>query len=294
MAGTSGNSSGDTTFDPAAFKAQQREQWSNAAQGWRKRWVTLEQAAQSLSDRMMELARVAPGMRVLDVATGIGEPAMTAARRVGPSGSVVAVDQAPQMLAVARERMRAAGIDNVDFVEGDAETVAMPLDSFDAVVCRWGLMFFPDVVGTLARLGGSLIPGGRLVAAVWGPPERVPLISFPFAVLARELGQPPAPPAGPSPFALSEPATLERVVRDAGFTDVRSEPFTVTYEFASLDDLLGYQGDVSAPLRTIMAAQSPERQAELWGTLADAAVAFAGADGVIRLANECLIVAGHR
>src|SRR5260370_6406082 len=108
---------GDTHIDPAVFKAQQREQWSNVAQGWRRRWAAFEQGAQPLSDRMMNLAHVAPGQRVLDVATGIGEPAMTAARQVGPSGSVVAIDQAPQMLAVARERMQAAGIRTVEVVE---------------------------------------------------------------------------------------------------------------------------------------------------------------------------------
>jgi ubiquinone/menaquinone biosynthesis C-methylase UbiE len=277
-----------------AFKAQQREQWSNAAEGWRKRWAAFEKGAQSLSDRMMELAQIAPGKRVLDVATGIGEPAMTVARRVQPGGSVVAIDQAPQMLAVARDRMWAAGIHNVEFIEGDAETVALPPDFFDAVVCRWGLVFFPDLVGTLARLRTSLVPGGRLAAAIWGPPEHVPLISLPFVVLTRELGQPPTPPSGPSPFALSEPATLEQAARDAGFMEVRSEPFTVTFEFPSVDDLLGHLGDVSAPLHTIMAAQCPERQAELWSKLADAAAAFTGADKTIRLPNDCLIVTGRR
>jgi ubiquinone/menaquinone biosynthesis C-methylase UbiE len=284
----------ETQFDPMDFKAQQREQWSNAAQGWRKRWPAFEQGAQALSDRMMELAHIAPDARVLDVATGIGEPAMTAARRVGPSGSVVAIDQAPQMLAIARERMQAAGIRNVEFVEGDAETVALPLDSFDAVVCRWGLMFFQDPVGTLARLCTSLVPGGWLVAAVYGQPERVPMISMAFAALTPEVGQPPAPPRGPNPFALSDPSTLEQVVRDAGFADVRSETFTVTFAFSSADELQGHLGDVSAPLRSIMATQSPERQAEVWGRLAVAAAAFADADGMIRLPNDCLIVAGRR
>ena len=89
-------------FDPTAFKAQQRAQWSEVAQGWRRRWATFEQGAQPLSDRLMELARVALGQRVLDLATGIGEPALTAAHLVGPGGAVVAIDQAPQMLAVAR------------------------------------------------------------------------------------------------------------------------------------------------------------------------------------------------
>src|SRR5215469_4283300 len=205
----------DTHSDPAVFKAELREQWSNVAQGWRRRWAAFEQGAQPLSDRMMNLAHVAPGQRVLDVATGIGEPAMTAARQVGPSGSVVAIDQAPQMLAVARERMQAAGIQTVEFIEGDAEAVTLPLDSFDAVVCRWGLAFFHNPVGTLARLRNSLVPGGWLAVAVWGEPSQVPIISLPFSVFSRELSQPPSPPSGPNPVALSEPTRLEQALRDA-------------------------------------------------------------------------------
>ncbi len=110
----------------------------------------------------MELAHVVPGHKVLDVATGIGEPAMTAARRAGPSGRVVAIDQAPQMLDVARERMQAAGIGTVEFVERDAEVVTLPLDSFDAVVCRWGIMFFHNPVSTLARLRNTLVRRRRV------------------------------------------------------------------------------------------------------------------------------------
>src|SRR5579859_5629249 len=194
----------DTPNDPVVWKRQQREQWSNAAQGWRKQWATFEQGAQPLSDRMMELAHVAPGHRVLDVATGIGEPAMTAARKVCSSGSVLAIDQAPQMLAVARERMQTAGIKTVEFMEGDIEAVTLPLDSFDAIVCRWGIMFFRDPVGTLAHLRNSLVPGGWLVAAIWGEPKLVPLISLPFSAFGRETGQPSPLPDGPNPFALAE------------------------------------------------------------------------------------------
>jgi SAM-dependent methyltransferase len=243
---------------------------------------------------MMELAHVAPGRRVLDVATGIGEPAMTAARRVGPGGSVVAIDQAPQMLAVARERMQEAGIHTVEFIEGDAEAVPLPPDSFDAVVCRWGLNFFNDPVGTLAHFRNSLVPGGWLAAAVWGPPERVPMISLPFSVLSREPGRPSPQPAGPNPFALSEPAKLEQTLRDAGFTHVRSEPYTVTFEFASMDEFLGHMGDVSAAIRMILATSSLEHQAGFWKKLADAALPFTAADGIIRLPNDCLVAVGRR
>ncbi len=284
----------DTPLDPVDWKRQQSEQWSNVAQGWRKRWTVFEQGAQPLSDRIMELAHIAPEHKVLDVATGIGEPAMTAARRVGSSGSVVAIDQAPQMLAVARERMQATGIGTVEFVEGDAEAVKLPPDSFDSVVCRWGLMFFHNPVVTLARLKNSLVPGGWLVAAVWGEPSQVPIISLPFSVFSRELSQPPSLLSGPNPFALSEPTRLEHVLRDAGFANVQCEPFTVTFEFASMDEFLGHLGDVSAPIRMIMATLSPLDQAEFWKKLADAAAQFADAYGVIHLPNACLVAAGQR
>jgi SAM-dependent methyltransferase len=285
---------GDAPFDPKTFKALQREQWSHVAEGWRRRWPAYERGAQPLSDRMMDLAHVAPGGRVLDVATGIGEPAMTAARRVGAHGAVVAIDQAPQMLEVARERMQAGGMQQVEFIEGDAEHVALPPDSFEAIVCRWGVMFFTDPVGSLARLRASLVPGGWLVAAVWGPAAQVPIIALPFAALAGEGGPPPALPRGPNPFALSAPAALEQAVRDAGFVDVRSEPFTVTFDFVSLAELQGHIGDVSAPVRAILATQDPAQQAAFWRKLADVAAGYLDADGIVRLPNECLIVVGRR
>lgn len=283
-----------TPFDPTDHKTRQREEWNAAAPGWQRRWPAYERAARSLSDRMLEIARIAPGMRVLDVATGIGEPALTAARRVGPAGSVVALDQASAMLAVARERVHAAGLSNVELIEGDAETVALPLDAFDAIVCRWGIFFFPDPVGTLAHLRASLIPGGRLVAAVWGPPQQVPLISLSFRALAGELGRPPTPPAGPNPFALSEPAALAQVLHDAGYTDVGTERCTVTFEFASADEVVGHLTDVSAPARAALATRGPEQQAEFRARLAAVASPYAGADGGVRLPNAVLIATGQR
>jgi len=283
----------DPTIDSMTFKARQSAQWSEVAQGWRRRWPTFEQGAQPLSDRLMELAHVAPGHRVVDVATGIGEPAMTAARRVGSTGSVVAIDQAPQMLAVARERMETAGIQNMEFVEGDAETAPLPAVSFDAVVSRWGIVFFQDVVGALAHFRASLVPGGWLAAAIWGPPERVPLISLPFMAFAVDQGRPHSPPSGTNPFSLSDSVTLDQVARDAGFAEVQSEQLTVIFTFSSVDELLGHLRDVSAPIQAITATLSPERQTAFWDRLAQAARTYARADGVVQLPNDCLLVAGR-
>ncbi len=284
----------DTSQKLAAWKRQQREQWSNVARGWQRRWATFEQGAQPLSDRMIELAHVTAGHRVLDVATGIGEPAMTAARKVGPRGKVVAIDQAPHMLEVARKRAQAAGIETVEFVEGDAETAALSPGSFDAVVCRWGLLFFHHPLSTLTRLRNSLVPGGWLAVAMWGDPSRVPIIALPFSVFSSELSQPPSLPGGPNPFALAESARLEQVLRDAGLANVQCEPLTVTFVFASVDELLGHLADVSAPIRMILPTLSPSDQAAFWKKLGLAAARFADARGVIRLPNACLVAAGQR
>src|SRR5438093_7500299 len=113
-------------FDPIQYKAGQRQLWDTVASGWKKWWPTQEQAAQPVSDRLVELAEIRPGYQVLDVGTGIGEPALTAAQHVGAAGHVVATDQAPQMLVIAQEHAVALGVQNVEFREMDAEALDFP------------------------------------------------------------------------------------------------------------------------------------------------------------------------
>jgi ubiquinone/menaquinone biosynthesis C-methylase UbiE len=132
-----------------------------------------EAAGQVVSRKLVDLAGFEPGDKVLDVATGYGEPALTAARALLPGGQVVAADIAPNLLAFGRERARRAGLDNVVFRESDAETLEFPDATFDAVLSRQGLQFLPDVAGTLKRLNSALRSGGRLAATVWGPPDTV-------------------------------------------------------------------------------------------------------------------------
>ena len=129
---------------------------------------------------------------------------------------------------------------------------------------------------------------------MWGEPSQVPIISLPFSVFSREMSQPLSFPSGPNPFALSEPTKLEQVLHDAGFANVQCELFSVIFEFASGDELLGHLGDVSAPICMIMATLSSLDLAEFWKKLAKAATRFADADGVVRLPNACLVAAGQR
>jgi SAM-dependent methyltransferase len=254
----------------------------------------MEGAAQVVSDRLVELAEVQPGQRVLDIATGIGEPAVTAARRVGPTGRVVATDQAPQMLAIARERAAELGLHNLDFVEVDAEALDFPARSFDAVLSRWGLMFLPNLPGALARIHRVLTPGGRLAAAVWGPPPNVPLISVAMGTVREQVQAAPPPPGVPGPFSLADAMILEQTLSEIGFDDVRSERLTAIFEWASAEDYTRFQQAIAAPIIAMVEAQPVERRAGIWQAVTDAARQRAGADGRVRMANEVFCVIGHR
>ena len=142
---SSSNDSEDEHYEKRS--QQQRQSWDNVARGWKKWWKTFEKDAQKVNERLVELAEIKQGDRVIDIATGIREPAITAAKKVGVEGYVLDTDISPQMLAIARERTVSLGLQNiVEFKEVDAEKILdlqqqQPLSPFAAVLCRWG----PDV-----------------------------------------------------------------------------------------------------------------------------------------------------
>lgn len=281
-------------FDPVQYKASQRQDWSSVAAGWRQWWKTLERGAQAVSDRLVELAEVRPGQRVLDIATGIGEPAVTAAHRVGPQGRVVALDQAPQMLAIARERAAELGLSNIEFHEADAEALSLPADSFEAILCRWGLMFLPNLPAALGKMRALLAPTGRVAAAVWGPPPTVPMISLAMGTVRQLLQAPPPPPGVPGPFSLADPTLLERALATAGFSRIRTERMAVTFEWASAADYARFHQAVSAPIQALLAGVPTEQRDTIWQAVTDAARQYAGADGAVRMTNDVICVAARR
>ena len=203
-------------FDATRYKSAQLQEWDAVAVGWSRWWETIEKGTQHVSDRLVALADIQPGHHVLDVATGIGEPCLTAARRVGATGSVTGTDQSQQMLAIARDRATALGLTNVEFRKVDAEALGLPLESFDAVLCRWGLMFLPNLAGALGGIHRLLASGGRLAAAVWGKPQAVPMISLPMGVIRQMVDVPAPSPGTPGPFSLADVDALEQAISCAG------------------------------------------------------------------------------
>ena len=204
-------------LDPRAVKQEQQEYWNHAAAGWRKHDERFRQVTAPVSHRLLELAGLSPGMRVLDIASGTGEPALPAAEVVGPGGRVVLTDQSEEMLAVAREKAEARRLTNVEFRVSDGEELDAGDGEFDAVLCRWGIMFMPEPVRCLRQARAALKPGGRIAMAVWGPPERNPFFVLPMAVLMKYADVPRPGPGEPGVFAFAERGRLAAAFTEAGF-----------------------------------------------------------------------------
>lgn len=275
-------------MSPDEIRKAQRESWDAAAKGWWHWWPQMERASTAVTQRLLELAGVAEGMRVLDVATGIGEPSLSAARRVGPSGSVVATDVSEAMLEIARERAADAGLSNLELVCTDERLEGID-GPFDAILSRWGLMFFADVPGFLHRAGELLRPGGRLAVAVWASPEKVPM-SAAFAIAAKVLDAPPPPPDAPGPFRFADVDALAARFADAGFADIVQDAATSRFELASAEEFTRFMGDVAAPIKALLVEQ-PHRADEVWAAVADAVRPYEGDDGLVMENTAPLVVA---
>lgn len=284
----------DRSQSVSQLKQQQRLDWDAAAAGWKQWWSVFERAAQHVSDRIVELAAVQAGHRVVDLATGIGEPAITAARRVGARGRVVAIDHSSGMLAVARERAAALGLDNVlEFRIGDIESLEADEHGFDAALCRWGLMFVPDLDSAARGIRRALKPGARFATAVWSTPDKVPMISLAGDAMRELAGLPPRQPDALDPFRLADVSILTRALETAGFSEVSSEPLEVVFEFASTDEFARFRQGVSAPLRALLEQVTPEVRQKIIRAAADAAAPYRRPDGSLRLPNVTICVAAR-
>jgi SAM-dependent methyltransferase len=284
----------ENKVDPQKLKDEQRRDWDAAAAGWKKWWPVFERSAQHVSDRLVELAGVKPGARVLDVATGNGEPALTAARRAGATGRVIATDQSAGMLAIARERAAALGITNVEFRQTDGETLAIADRDFDAIVCRWGLMFMPDLKGALREMHGHLRDGGRLATSVWAAADKVPMISVGAEAVRRIAGLPPPPADALGPLRLADESIMRAALAEAGFKDITVERISVTFELDSPADFVQFRCDVSAQFRMLLDRQPPDLRAKIMAAVADGAPLFANASGRVRTVNETICYAATR
>jgi SAM-dependent methyltransferase len=281
------------TVDPGEFRNTQRDQWDTAASGWRKHSEMIDRAAGAVSERLVELAGVKSGDRVLDVAAGYGEPSLTAAKAAGSEGSVVATDISAEMLAYGRERAKAAGIENIEFLESDAISLDFPAESFDAAVSRWGIIFDPDGEGAADRVRGFLKPGARFAISSWGEPDKVPFIAIPMRTAMQHLGVDPPPPGTPGPLSRPTPEALGGLLEGGGLSDVQTEETQVSFTWESPEEFTEWTREIVAPITAMVKPHPEDVQKGTWDAITDAIRKASGGDGEVEFSSVALLASGR-
>jgi SAM-dependent methyltransferase len=279
-------------IDPSDFREAQNRNWDSAAVGWNEWREFNDRADAHISRRLVELAGVEPGSRVLDVAAGYGEPALTAARAAGAGGQVVATDISAEMLAFGRERAAAAGLTNVEFVKADCSNLDFAPASFDAVVSRWGIIFEPDAEAAAGRIRRFLKPGSRMAISSWGTPDQVPFLSIPMRTTMARFDVPPPAPGTPGPLSRPTPDALGGLLEQGGFSDVEVEQSEVVFEFDSPEQFTAYVRAIAAPIRAMIEQRAGDSQEAAWDAITQAAAAAGGGSGPVSFSNVVLLASG--
>lgn len=275
------------------LKEQQLRQWRGNAASWDGQHERLEREMARVTDWLCREAHLRPGMRVLDLASGSGHPAIDVARRVGPKGSVIASDFAPEMVEATQRRVTDAGLTNVETRVVDMERIEFPDESFDAATCRFGVMFCPQPEKALQEIRRVLRPGGRFALSVWDMPERSPAQTV-LGEALRQFGRPARPVDfnAPGVYQLAPEGKLAAMMGAAGFSNVEVESMPLTMEYESVDSL--WERRLAAPgLRNQLQELSPEEIENLKRIFADVVQPYV--DGArIRLTQTPLCAAGTR
>ncbi|MDE2606756.1 MAG: methyltransferase domain-containing protein [Burkholderiales bacterium] len=280
-------------FDAAKYKNAQREQWNQDGAAWRRWTPTLDRWYGEPTRQMLDLARIRPGQRILDVAAGAGEPAVSAAERVGPGGYVLATDLSEGIVEHARQVARERGLRQVDTRAMDGEQLDLPETSFDAVLCRLGLMYMPHPATALREWRRVLKQGGRAAVVVFSAPERNPWGALPASIIRRRAGL-PAPVAGqPGPFSLGGPGVLEGLFREAGFTDVEVRAVPVPHGAASAADYIRVAREAFGGFNAMMAHLPAQERESVWKEVRESLREYESAGG-FEVPGESLVGAATK
>ena len=255
--------------DPAKIqmlRTRLKEEWTGerTVAAWRKWHAQIAAFTRGATEAILEAAQLRPGMRVLDLACGVGDPALSIAAQVGLSGRVTATDFGPGMMSLAEELARKKGLANIDFREANAESLPFADASFDILTCRFGIMFFPDLGKALRECLRVLNPGGRAAFVAWGKKEQ-PFFTTTAGIVLKHVPVPPPPPDpdGPSLFMFGERDRLRRALESAGFANVHEEDRIIPGRWSSsVEEYWEQFTEVAAPFRPLLDQLTPEQRAQ--------------------------------
>lgn len=281
-------------FDAQDFKRATLNQWEKAARGWNDHTPLIRAWLRRATDAMLGMAGIARGARVLDVAAGAGDQTLDIAKRVGPEGFVLATDLSPAILALAKANALRAGYRNVETQVADGELLEVEEGSFDAAVCRLGLMFFPDPLQGLHVMHRALKTGGGICTVVFSTPEANPCITALISTALQHAGLPPGNPYRPGGLlSLGKPGLVDELFKAAGFRDVATTKMQAPFKLPRARDYLEFVQASASPIQQILGNLDAAKTETAWAAMEERLKAFETAGGW-EGPNEILITAARR
>jgi SAM-dependent methyltransferase len=264
---------------PETARHQSRAAWGAVASGWYAQREELWKASRPVGEWMVRRVDPQPGDTALELAAGLADTGLMAARLVGRLGRVIVTDFTPEMLAAARRRAEELGVHNAEFRVLDAERMDLETDSVDGVLCRWAYMLMIDPAAAFSETRRVLRPGGRLAFSVWAARERNPALSLVGGVLESQGHIPPPDPGAPSAFAMSDRGRIRELVVGAGFAEPEIEEVSFRWPFADRDAYWRYVTETSASTSPVLRALAPEVQTKVREQVHEAARPYRSGEG---------------
>lgn len=259
----------------------QRQDWNRVAGGWEKWDRFFDEQMAFLNHRLVADARLHAGMKVLDLGSGTGYPALLGAQTVGSQGSVIGMDLAEQMLEVARRKATRLGLGNVTFRAGDVTMLPFEANSFDAITSRFCLMFLPEIPKAAAEIARVLKPGAWTATAVWAAPEKNPSIGLSMAAIKQVIELPPPDPTAPGIFRLAKAGELAGLFQQAGLVDVTEQEFLAEWSYASAEEYYTSLLEIAAPVQNLMAKLSADQRQQVKRLMTEAVAQFRRGDRIV-------------
>lgn len=284
----------ETAVDSARAKQAAREQWNQVAQGWSNADAQIRPWLREATQAMLSMAGVTSGAKVLDVAAGAGDQTLDIAERVGPGGYVLAADLSPDILFFAKQKAAAAGHQNVETRVSDGESLAVEEAQFDAVVCRLGLMLFPDPLQGLVEMRRALKPGGGICTMVFSMPQTNPCIAILMSTALKHAGLPPRDPYQPGGLlSLGKPGLIDELFQRAGFKEIATTRIAAPFCLPTVQDYMNFVKTSAGPIVQIVQRLEPAKREAAWVDIESALGRFATATGW-EGPNEILLTAARR
>lgn len=233
------------------IRERQKTTWNKFSSEWKKWDELLMTSLQPLNDEMLRLLEINDTDLVLDLASGTGEPGLSIAAKLN-QGKVVFTDLSENMLEVARGNAVKRGIDNIETRVCGACELPFPDNTFDAISCRLGFMFFPDMLLAAKEMHRVLKPGGKLVTVVWNTPEKNFWATAIAGVIFRNLKLAPPPPDTPGLFRCAKSGLVQDLLQQAGFHSTGENEVNSKIDFGNVDTYWNLTTDVTAPLTKML------------------------------------------